>query len=101
MKSFASLAAAVAFVSTPVLAGSESPDQTASLAPASGAVVMTESQLDQVAAGAPLLVVDVSNVANNLNAEVVKNVDVNANVAAAVNVLGGRTAAGAVQRPLP
>ena len=101
MKSLASIAVAAAFVSTAALAGEETQKRTANVAAASGPVVMTESQLDQVSAGAPLLVVDVSNVANNLNAEVVKNVDVNANVAAAANVLGGRAAAGAVQRPAP
>jgi hypothetical protein len=97
-KSFASLAIAAAFVSTAALAGEEPLQRTA--AP-SGPVVMTETQLDQVSAGAPLLVVDVSNVANNLDVNVVRNVDVNANVAAAANVLGGRAAAGAVQRPAP
>jgi hypothetical protein len=95
MKPFAIVAVAAAFVSTAAFA-EETQKQTTP-----GPVVMTESQLDQVSAGAPLLVVDVSNVANNLNAEVVKNVDVNANVAAAANVLGGRAAAGAVQRPAP
>jgi hypothetical protein len=98
---FAPLAVAAAFVSTAVFAGEETLQRTADIATTSGPVVMTEAQLDQVSAGAPLLVVDVSNVANNLDVNIVRNVDVNANVAAAVNVLGGATGAGAVQRVTP
>jgi hypothetical protein len=64
-------------------------------------VELTGPELDAVAAGAPLINVgpidvDVSNVANNN--EVVKNVTVNAAVAAAVGLLG-TAGAGAVVIP--
>lgn len=55
---------------------------------ASGPVQMTDAQLDQVSAGAPnfnnLVSVDVSNVANNLNAQVAVPV----NAAVAVGAIG-------------
>ena len=56
--------------------------------PASGPVQMTDAQLDQVSAGAPnfnnLVSVDVSNIANNLNAQVAVPV----NAAIAVGAIG-------------
>jgi hypothetical protein len=95
MKVFTPLAVAAMFSMAPAFAAEQEAPKPVESGP--GPMVMTDAQLDQVSAGAPLIDIDVSNVANNV--DIVKNVDVNANVAAAVVVLGGRAVAGAAQLP--
>lgn len=101
MKKFASIAFATVLASTGTAALAEQDQQqNEPVAP----VAMTDAQMDQVTAGAPvitlggsLISVDVNNVANNN--DVVKDITVNAAVAAAVGVLSRGTGAGAVVIP--
>lgn len=86
MNRFAPLAIAALFAAGTSVAVAEQQLDTGNLA--SGPVQMTDAQLDQVSAGAPnfnnLVSVDVSNVANNLNAQVAVPV----NAAVAVGAIG-------------
>lgn len=85
MNRFAPLAIAALFAAGTSVAVAE---QKLDTDLASGPVQMTDAQLDQVSAGAPnfnnLVSVDVSNVANNLNAQVAVPV----NAAVAVGAIG-------------
>lgn len=86
MNKFAPFAVAALFAASGSAAFAELKQDTNTLA--SGPVEMTDAQLDQVSAGAPnfnnLVSVDVSNVANNLNAQVAVPV----NAAVAVGAIG-------------
>jgi hypothetical protein len=98
MKRLIPFAVAAVFATTAASAFAEEQDGTRpDVQAAPGPVVMTDDQMDRVAAGDPLLVVSVNNTANNILRNV--DVDINANLAAAAVVLGGKAAAGAVQLP--
>ena len=100
MNKLSSLAFAAVLATTGTAAFAEQEIQREPVGP----VAMNDTQMDNVTAGAPtinlgggLIDVDVNNVANNN--EVVKNVTVNAAVAAAVGVLSRGVGAGAVVIP--